>query len=141
MKEQITALIKSIAPNCHLEIVDRAGFGGDYTRITIAASNYEINRVKGQYPACVSLCLSAGGLTSQIFGGMGGDCIYRLPDKNDPKEKYLALSRVKIPFRKVKNESKFVLPAIERFVTAWKKAIQENIARAPYPDEWKKVLE
>jgi hypothetical protein len=105
-------------------------------KIVFAVSDYEINQVKGQFVQDVSLLLELSDmdLHPQIFGGNGGQCIYRKPNMDDPKEKYLAMKSVKIPFRKPKPELKFVYGAIERFAKNFVKAIQENKDVLMYQD-------
>lgn len=132
MKPQIEAILAATVPGA-FSIVNqsRNSFSGtEEIKIGIAASNYEINRVKGQYPALVSLWLKLDTmeLTVQTFGGMGGGCIYRRPNMEDAREKYLAMKGVKIPFRKPQPNEKAVLAAVERFALAWKKAVAENIS-------------
>jgi hypothetical protein len=102
----------------------------------MAASNYEINRVSGQYPQYVSLMLDLSDmdLHTQVFGGNGGDRIYLIPDKNDPKEKYLAMAGRRIPFRKPKPNEKNVLDAIRRFAQNYRNTLVENRDRLMYQD-------
>ena len=95
-----------------------------------------INNVSGQYPQVVSLSLNLENLelTTQVFGGNGGRCIYRNINKDNPKEKYLAMMSVKIPFRKPKPEEKFILNAIEKFAENWIKTLKENVEVLKYKD-------
>lgn len=120
-------------------------YGGYYLRIGIAASEHNINGVSGQKPQIVSLCLDFDEmeLKPQIFGGNGGQCLYRKPDPNNPKEKYLAMCRVKLPFRKPKPELKFIYKAIEGFCDKWVKAINDNIDVLMYKDiiDYREVLD
>lgn len=137
MKDTIQSLLTKLLPNAFVTVEERTHFfGGSYIKIRIAASDYEINNVKGQHPALVSLSLDLNtlDLVPQCFGGCGGQHIYRKPRKDDPSEQYLALKGIKIPFRKPKAEEKHVLAAIERFALNWKKAVQENIDEMPYPE-------
>jgi hypothetical protein len=101
--------------------------GGDWIKIQFAGADYLINGVQGQRPLAASLRLDEDlELKPQGFGGSGGRRIYFSPDKENPKEKYLALSGVTIPFRTPKKEEKKVLDAIGRFVDNWVKAIKEK---------------
>lgn len=111
-------------------------FGGDYLRIFFAASDHDINRVSGQKPqACsLSLDLTTLELQTQIFGGMGGQTIYRKPNQDDRREKYLAMAGVRVPFRKPKAEMPCVLKAIEKFCLNYIKALRENLSVLQYQD-------
>lgn len=104
--------------------------------IMIAASDVEIHNVNGQYPQAVSLILDTDNLElkTQIFGGNGGGCVYRQVDPEHPREKYLAMQRIKIPFRKPKNEMKFVLKAIKTFAERYKQTLIDNKERLMYKD-------
>ena len=130
MTNTIESLIKRIAPNAHVIVQERNGaFSGTYIKIVVAASDYEINRVGGQFPACVSLSLNPAtmDLCVQIYGGMGGNIIYRKPNMDDPSERYLAMKGIKIPFRRPKPNEASVLKTIAKFVENWKEAIKENL--------------
>ena len=93
-------------------------FGGDYLKMWIACSENNIHGITGQLPQVVSLMLnlSTRELHPQIFGGNGGQCIVRMPNLNDPSEKYLAMKSVKVPFRTPKKEDPKILNAIEKFI-------------------------
>lgn len=143
MNEKILNLLNSIIPAAHIIVAERKScFGGNYLKIMFAASDKLISNVPGQFPGCVSLNLNLESLEleTQIFGGMGGQTLFRLPDKNDPKEQFLAYSSVRIPFRKPKKEEKNVLAAIEKFAQNWKLAIRENLDRIPHRElaDWEK---
>lgn len=108
--------------------------------ICIAASDHKINNVKGQLPLCVTLWVKDGVLTPQIFGGWGGQWIYFKKDPNNPKERYYALKRVGIPFRKGKpaaNEKQ-----LARFCVRWVEAIKANaeFIRREYPAPYEDIL-
>lgn len=106
--------------------------------IAFSASDYNINNVRGQLPQLVSLALwnwdDGLELKPQIFGGDGGQIIYRKPNMQDDREKYLAMKSVKIPFRKPKGELKFIYAAIERFCQNWVKTLKENRNELMYQD-------
>lgn len=74
-------------------------------------------------------------LATQIFGGHGGGAFLRKPDRNDPKEKYLAFGRVKVPFRKPKFEEGKVYAAIGRFAQRYAALVLDNLEVLPkdYP--------
>jgi len=109
----------------------RGCFGDYYLKIVIAASNYEINRVKGQFVQDVSLNyeLKTGTLTTQVFGGNGGGSIYVKPQKN----LYLYMESVKIPFRKVTGKES-AIKALGRFCDNYLKALKDNRDILMYQD-------
>lgn len=138
MKDKIENLLKKTLPvNCKIIVDQRENFfGGEYIKIAFACNGHNINGINGQYIQVVSLCLELDkmDLHIQVFGGNGGGRIYLKPDLNHPKEKYLAMVGVKIPFRKPKAEEKFVLNAIEKFAQNWIKALKDNIERLKYKE-------
>jgi hypothetical protein len=138
LKFKIEKILDKVLPGFYKNVFVRKNYfdNGEYIGIIMAASNYEINRVKGQYPQDVSLMLDVNDmdLHVQVFGGNGGNRIYLVPDKNDPKEKYLAMAGVKIQFRTPKKEEKFVLQAIEKFAENYKIALKENKDRLFYKE-------
>lgn len=101
---------------------------GSYIKIWAACSDININNVQGQKIQVVSLCLELDTLElyPQVFGGNGGQCIYRKPNLEDSSEKYLAMKSVKIPFRKPKQERTKVLAAIEKFFKNYIEVLKEN---------------
>jgi len=140
MKEIIQKL-KSITetelPGFYYEIEERDNSftNGKYVKIVLAVSNHEINKVRGQYIQDVSLMLTdTMELYPQIFGGNGGQCIYKKPNMDDPKEKYLAMKSVKISFRRPKMEEKFVLESFKKFCKKYKQALKDNINDLMYRD-------
>jgi hypothetical protein len=138
LQEKIEKILKDELPGFYTFVRKRKNFIGEtyYLQIGMAASNYEINRVSGQYPQYVSLMLDLSDmdLHTQVFGGNGGDRIYLIPDKNDPKEKYLAMAGRRIPFRKPKPNEKNVLDAIRRFAQNYRNTLVENRDRLMYQD-------
>jgi hypothetical protein len=138
LQEKIEKILKDELPGFYTFVRKRKNFIGEtyYLQIGMAASNYEINRVSGQYPQYVSLMLDLSDmdLQTQVFGGNGGDRIYLIPDKNDPKEKYLAMAGRRIPFRKPKPNEKNVLDAIRRFAQNYRNTLVENRDRLMYQD-------
>lgn len=130
-------LNKSIPQECYSAVWYTKGFfGSEYINICIAANDTNINNVRGQHPQRINLVLELNELELQpsTLGGMGGQSIYRQIDPNNPKEKYLAMMNIKIPFRMPKKELKFIYPAIGRFAQNWTKAIKENKERLMYQD-------
>lgn len=138
MESKIKEILAATLPEgTYIHVSKRKNFfGGDYIRIGFAASDIDINRVDGQKPQLVSLSLEldAMELETQVFGGNGGNRIYLIPNKEHPKEKYLAMASVKIPFRKPQKNEKAVLSAIERFAEKWVIALKENRNRLFYQD-------
>jgi hypothetical protein len=138
---KIAMILHKKLPNFYIEVTERKSALGRvnhfyYLKIVIAASNYEINNVKGQYVQDVSLMLDLDNLNLkvQVFGGNGGQSIYLKPDPNDPKEKYLAFKSVKVPFRKPNNNEKAVLDAIGRFADNYLKTLRDNKDRLSYQE-------
>lgn len=127
--EKIEATIKDVVPSQTVVCVWEYKILGRYIGIKFYPESKTIHNVNGQYPQVVSLSLSLDELEliPQIYCGNGGQCIYRKPNMDDPKEKYLAMQSIKIPFRKPKKEEKFVLAAIKRFAENWVKALKENV--------------
>ena len=106
-----------------------------YLKIWIACSTHEINRVQGQLPQVVSLHLSHElELSHQVFGGNGGRWIYRRPNMDSPREKYLAMASEKVPFRTPEKNEDAVLRAIGRFINNYKRILIENKAELMYQD-------
>lgn len=84
---------------------------------------------------CVSLSLSEDlELKPQIYGGEGGNSIYREPNKEDAKEKYLAMKSVTVPFRKPQQNKDAVLRCIDRFADAYIKTLTDNRDKLCYRD-------
>jgi len=138
MKEKIIAILgKTLPKGFNIIVSEYNGFGNDkYLKIAFSPNTKQTNNVRGQYPQLVSLslCLHNMTLQPQIYGGNGGKCIYREIDPNHPKEKYLAMVSVNVPFRKPKKEEKFVLAAIERFAINYIKTLKENKEKLRYKD-------
>lgn len=138
METKVLELLNKTLPSKSNIIVKKyKGFYNvQYLKIMFSVSNIEINRVSEQYPQVVSLCLNLDTmeLEPQGYSGVGGQTIYRDPDKNDPKERFLCMKGIKIPFRKPKTEEKFVLSAIERFGQNWVEEIRKNKEVLRYRD-------
>lgn len=138
LTEKIENVLKTHLPKGAHRIVKevKGSFGGDYIKIAFAASDVEINNVRGQHPQCVSLCLDLQDmeLYPQVFGGNGGQSIRRKPNMEDPHEKYLAMKGVRIPFRKPKPEEAKILNAIARFAQRWKETLKQNREVLMYQD-------
>ena len=136
MKEKIEAIIREQLPKFHFKVWENSNWWGDYIGIAISAQKYNINGVGGQHPQRVGLCLQLKNLEldTQVFGGMGGGCVYRKPDLNNPMEKHLAMKSVKVPFRKPPKNEASVLKAIERFCQRYKATLIENKEKLMYQD-------
>ena len=131
-------LNKELPSGCYIYVNSRPhAFGnGNSIAIMFAATDYNINQVRGQRPQAVSLSLDLNDmeLIPQVYGGNGGRTIYREPNLNDPSEKYLAMKSVKVPFRQPQKNETAVLKAIEKFAQNWRKTIRENIDTILYKD-------
>ncbi len=137
MKEQILAILETELPKFWKEVNQYKGFlGGNFLAIKAAADNYLINGVSGQRAQSVSLSLDLDTLELQvqIYGGNGGNRIYREPNRNDDKEKYLAMKGVKVPFRTPQKNEAAVLRAITKFFKTYKETLQSNIDVLCYRD-------
>ncbi len=130
LKSKIDAIIKKTLPNFWFDVSEYKQWlgGGTYLAIKIAACNHLINGVADQRVQAVSLCLDLPDmeLKTQSFGCSGGGSIYRKPNLNDPEEKYLAMKRVKIPFRTPKKEEGAVLRCVEKFCQSYKQTLIDN---------------
>ena len=129
MRTKIAQIIAEELPNFWNAVGTYQGYDSPYITIKIASSNFNINNVNGQRPNCVSLWMNENTkeLSIQVFGGNGGQCIYREVGPNDPATKYLAMSRIKIPFRKPAKTEEAVLKAIRKFCIEYKKALIDNL--------------
>lgn len=138
MIDQIKTILETELPKGFNIIVSpyKSFYGSEHIKIMFSPNVEEINRVRGQFPQVVSLSLAVDKmeLEGQIYGGNGGLCIYREIDPNHPKEKYLAMKSVKVPFRKPKKEGKFVLAAIKRFAQNYLKTLKDNREVLRYQD-------
>ena len=112
----------------------KSSMGGDYVRIAIASSSHQINDIFMQHPDVVSLNLDLNTmeLQPQHFGGSGGASILCKPNLDDPKEKYCAYGRLKIPFRQPKATEEAVIKAVERFAQRWTETMKANKGRLAY---------
>jgi len=130
MQEKILAILDEVLPEkCFRQVWNRKTFySTPQIGIAMSVSSHDINNVRGQKIQLVSLILDLNDmeLKPQSFGGSGGQRIYVKPNLNDPKEKFLAMKSVKIPFRKPKGEEKFILDAVKRFAENWLTALREN---------------
>lgn len=137
-EEVLNVLINVLPTDAYLNVTEHIYSVGktSFLAISFASSHIDINNVNGQKPQRVSLCLDLDtlNLDTQVFGGNGGGCIYRKPNLDNPKEKYLAMKREKVPFKRPKNEKRFVLSAIERFAKNWLKTLKTHRAVLQYQD-------
>lgn len=133
LENKFINVIQNALPKFYCEVKTRKHFDhGQYLMIVIAASNYEINNVRGQYIQDVSLMfdIEKQELTIQVFGGNGGNRIYVIPQKN----KYLAMESVKIPFRIAKSELS-ALKALEKFCIKYFETLKANKDILMYQDK------
>jgi hypothetical protein len=132
--EKVETILKNVLPGFFVYVAEsKQTFGGNYLKIAMAAADKTGNERR---PQMVSLMLDLKTLelSPQIYGGNGGQSIYRKPNQDDPKERFLAMQRVKIPFRRPPANEKDVLAAIERFAINYKKALIENRPVLMYQD-------
>ena len=118
------AVITNTLPSFYSEVITRKHFDdNEYIKIVIACSNYEIHKVSGQYPQCVSLMydITLQELTIQIFGCMGGNRIFIIPQNNEN----LAMQSVKIPFRIARSE-KSAIEALKKFCQKYLETLKDN---------------
>jgi len=139
MKDKVEAALREVLPESvplFLSTGKNVFSKTTFLRIIFAASDHEINNVRGQMPQVVSLCLDLDTmeLECQVFGGNGGRTVYREPNQRDPKEKYLAMVSCPVPFRRPKREEEAVLRAVKKFAQNWLKTMRENRAKLMYQD-------
>lgn len=128
MKTEIEELLHEILPGFWVEVKH---WSDEHLAIKAAASDYLINGVSGQRPQSVSLGLNLNTLwlEVQMYGGNGGQRIDLIPNKEDPKERYLAIKGLRIPFRRPQQTEEAILRAIRKFFEAYKQALKDNIHR------------
>jgi hypothetical protein len=133
---EVNKIIAETLPGFWSKVHEYKSIGGKYIAIKIACSSYEINRVEGQRPQVVSLCLDPVTLElkPQVYGGNGGQTIYRKIDPNHPTERYLAMQSIKIPFRKPTPKLESIYKAIHKFCLNYKEALTNNVDRLEYQD-------
>lgn len=124
--EKLKALLLKTLPGFNVEVSEYTIFG-TYFKILVSA--------KGRYQA-VSLSLNTKTLELQVqqYGGEGGQSVYKEPDQNNPNERFYAMIRAKVPFRRPACNERDVLNAIERFAQNYKKTLLENRAVLKYQD-------
>lgn len=136
IKTKIEEILKNELPGFITLVKQQKHYlgGENYLAIFIYTSEENINNVPGQKPNICSLCLENDlELRVQVFGGNGGNRIYTKPNRNDPKEKYLAMAGQKVNFRTPKKEEKTVLNAIKKFAQNYKATIElhkENLTHS-----------
>jgi hypothetical protein len=129
-EQEINDILSKVFPKEVIYSLHRGKFSignTEYLRMSFRLSDETINRVNGQYPQRINLCIwDDFTCNTQPWGGMGGQSVYRKPNMDDPKEKYLAMKGVKVPFRQPKKEAKFVLRAVKRYAENYLKVLKEN---------------
>ena len=137
LKKEIETIIKSNIPEgCSLKVWSGRAIGSDYIGIMFGASNQHYDALR-QTPQSVSLNLDLSDLELQIqiWGGAGGQSLTRKPNLEDASEKYLACGRIKVPFRKPKNNITAILKCISDFSNRWVQLIKENKSILMYQTE------
>ena len=129
MKDKILAILTKELNGFWFAVSEYGFLGSKDLAIRIAAKDFLINGVEGQRPQAVSLTLDLTTLElqPQVFGGCGGQCIHRQPNRNLPDEKHLAMKSVKIPFRKPQRNEEAILKAITKFCQNYKQTLIDNI--------------
>lgn len=126
----IQAILDTNLPEGFTGTVTKTKLMGKFSlKIKLTAGDWEHDGVS------LALWYEFQELKPQIYGGYGGQSFLRKPDLEDPKEKYLAFGRVKVPFRKPKFEEGKVYAAIGRFAQRYAALILENLQVLPkdYP--------
>jgi len=131
---KIQAILESILPksfNIQVKQYTWAIGKAPYIHILFSPNEYEINRVKGQYPQVVSLYLNVGDMELQVshHGGLGGRNI-----NVKPSSTIYYCENVKVPFRTPQKNEKNVMSAIEKFATNYLKIMKENKFRLMYTE-------
>ena len=116
MKQDFLKILDKTLAGFHYSVQERKNcFGGEFLAINIATSDYAINNVRGQFYNNISMSLDSDlELKFQIYGGNGGQSIYRTIDPNIEREKYLALSHEKISYRTPQKNKEAVLKAFQK---------------------------
>lgn len=135
--EEINKILAENLPGFWYHVNPYTSLSSDFLAIKMACSSYEINRVEGQRIQAVSLRLNLQTLelNTQVFGGMGGQSIYREIDPNNPMERFLAMKSVKIPFRKPQNNLPSVYKAIQKFCVNYKQTLIDNVSQLTNKDK------
>lgn len=137
LKAAFEAILKDELPNFVWGVEEYNGFGtnNDTLKIWMACSNKNINDVAGQkVQICSLLAKTNFEFHPQVFCGNGGRSIYRKPNLNDDKEKYLAMKSIILPFRTPKKDYNSVGNALIKFCRNYKATIAENIDNLMYQD-------
>lgn len=144
MKTQIEAVLAKELPGFYTNVSECSILRTPFIHIRIAAKDYNINGVRDQKPQSVGLSLDLNDLelVTQSFGCSYGGRIYRNPDKTHPRECFLAMVGVKVPFRQPQRTEKAVLAAIERFCRNYKQTLIDNLEVLRYQDivDYKSLL-
>lgn len=143
LKGEIFELIKLKIPHSFVLVKSHSFLGIDYISIILSVSDHEINRVEHQFPQKVVLHLN-------VFENNRLDMelravenrIYRNIRPDDPREKFLVMVGVKIPFRKPKNEKAAVMKAIEKYCDSYIQTLKDNLPELRYKDivDYNKVI-
>lgn len=135
--EQVKKILAETLPGFWYRVNEYTILGGQFLAIKIACSSYEINQVEGQRIQAVSLRLNLQTLelNTQVFGGNGGQCIYREVDLNNLLERCLAMKSVKVPFRKPQKNLPSVYKAIQKFCLNYKQTLIDNVSKLTNRDK------
>lgn len=126
-------VLDEIAKNLPISLIADVGtvkIFDEFVKVGIRSSDFEINRVKNQYPDYVTFMIRDKTVEFTAFGCMGGQTLHRRIDKNISREKYLALGSEKIPFRKSKfNDEKGLRKIIKRICERYVETLNNILDR------------
>jgi hypothetical protein len=113
---ELTNILDNTLSGFYYTVTERKNcFNGAFIAVNIATSDYCINQVRGQFHNNISMSLSSDyELIFQVYGGNGGQRIYRSIDPNIEREKHLALGSEKISFRTPQKNKEAVLRAFQK---------------------------
>lgn len=130
-------LIDNLPKGFNIMVRDRTTFYNTKAlQIAFSPNTFLINDVHGQFPQLnsLNLCLDELELIIQIFGGCGGRSIECKPNIEDPKEKYLAIKSIKVPFRKPQDNNKAIERALKKYCERYIQTLKDNRHRLLYKD-------
>lgn len=138
-RDTIETIVKNNVPaTAYVEVTERVWpiDKKPYIRIAIAANDHQIHNVHRQFPQLVQLAFypESGLLRVANFDGMGERSVWLKPNKEDPKEKYLAMVSKRISFRTPKPNEAAISKAIGNFAKRWTQELKDNRDRLKYQD-------
>jgi len=135
MQQAIISIIQEVLPNFWHSVEPYTFWGQTSLAIKIAAKDYLINGVQGQRPQAVSMRLSEQmELSVQVYGGCGGNWVYRNINPDNPKERFNAMASEKVPFRTPQKNEKAVLNAVRKFCENYRQILISHKEVLKYQD-------